>query len=612
MPSGGSDFSRPDIPLDEDERIRELYGLKLLDTASDVRFDRYTSLVAEIFGFPIVLVTLVDIDRQWFKSACGLDMRETHRDVSFCAHAINQSDILVITDTKADLRFAENPLVTGFPFIRFYAGAQVHSPQGRRLGTLCLIDHEPRQFGEPQRNLLRKFAELVESEIRHNDDLAALRSSVEYSAYYDAITGLANQRLLTDRLTKLIEQAERDQRQVAVLLFNISGLRLINQSLGTEAGDELLKLVGQRLTHSSPPGGTVARLQADEFVVAFTPGYEDSDAVESVVNQTRSALEQPFTLEGAEYYIHVQIGCSLCPDHGSTPAVLIERAAAAIRFTADKSASGIRFFSNPESIDIAQQLKIESCLRGAIDKHQFRMLYQPIVRLDDGHLAGVEALIRWNHPELGEVPPDRFIAIAEQSGFITAIGRWVQHEVCDQIARWREHSHVDVVVSINVAAAELMQHGFSQNLLDQLTLCGVSPGLLAVEVTEFSLVSDSATVDQNLASLSAAGIKINIDDFGTGYSSLAYLHRLPLSRLKVDKSFIRGIPGSRHEVALTRTIISMSQTLELEIVAEGIETEAQLAFLKSADCQFGQGYLMARPLQADKIPALMDRDIFAH
>lgn len=611
MAISGPEFTKPDIPPDEDERIRELYGLNLLDTASNVRFDRYTSLVADIFGFPIVLVTLVDVERQWFKSSYGLDMRETHRDLSFCAHAINQKDILVIADAKADVRFAGNPLVTGYPYIRFYAGAQVHSPNGQPLGTLCVIDHEPRKFGKRDCDRLRKFADLIESEIKHNGDLATLRSSVEYSAYYDGITGLANQRLLTDRLTKLLEQAAGDKRPVVVLLFNISGLRLLNQSLGTEAGDELLRLVGQRLRYSTPLGGTVARLQADEFVVAFTSGSEQLDVVESVVEQTRSELERPFTLKGGEYYIHVQIGCSLFPDHGTTPAVLIERAAAAIRFTGDKRSNGIRFFSTPESVDIAQQLKIESCLRGAIEKHQFRMVYQPIVRLDDGHLAGVEALIRWSHPELGEVPPDRFIAIAEQCGFIAAIGRWVQHEVCEQIIRWREHHHVDIVVSINVAAAELLQSEFSQAILDQLAQCGISPELLAIEVTEFSLVSDSSTVDQNLAALSKAGIKINIDDFGTGYSSLAYLHRLPLSRLKVDKSFIRGIPDSRHEVALTRTIISMSQTLELEIVAEGIETMAQLAFLKSAHCQFGQGYLMARPLEPDQIPPLIGRDFFA-
>lgn len=604
MPEDSAKYQKPEIPPGEEERIKELHGLKLLDTASDVRFDRYTSLVADIFDFPIVLVTLVDSNRQWFKSSCGLKMRQSSRDISFCAHAINQNDVLVIPDARQDPRFAGNPMVTGYPYIRFYAGAVVHSPNGQPLGTLCVIDHQKHDFSDRQCDQLRGFADLVEGEIQHTQDLDRLRASVEYSAYYDAITGLPNQRLLTDRLSKLLELAELERRRVVVLLFNISKLRLLNQSLGTQVGDDLLNQVGQRLSQCCPPGGTVARLQADEFALAFPSHNQRSANFDTAIDKARAELELPFTLNGSEHYIHVQTGGSIFPDHGTTPAVLIERASAAIRFNGEGTPHGIQFYNKAESVDIAARLRIESCLRGAVEKKQFSLLYQPIVSIADGHLASVEALIRWEHPELGMVPPDQFIPVAEQTGLIASIGHWVQKEVCRQIKDWKGHSNFEIPVSINVSAGELLQPDFARDFLDRLKASEIEPQQVWIEVTESSLISDYPAVDQNLAQISNAGISINIDDFGTGYSSLSYLRRLPLRRLKIDKSFILGIPDTKHAIALTNTIISMTKELELDTVAEGVETVCQLEFLRKTECRYGQGYLMSRPIAADRIPLL--------
>lgn len=604
MPGINTEYQRPDCPADEEERLQELHDLKLLDTASELRFDRYTRLVADLFDFPIVLVTLVDRDRQWFKSNCGLDMRETSRDVSFCAHAINAHGVMVVPDAAEDPRFAGNPLVTGEPHIRFYAGAVVYGPTGQPLGTLCVIDRQPRSFDDEQCRRLKQFAELLESEISHQHDLQSLRASVKHSAYYDALTGLANRRLLEDRLGRLIDLARQEKRPVAVLLFNISGLRLINQSFGSATGDELLRQVGERLEACCPPGGTTARLQADEFVLCFSPPSGESHHVDQTAEQARQALSRPFVSGGREHYIQVQIGGSVFPEHGTSTAALIERAAAAIRFAGNGGIPGMRYFCRKESLDISQRLRIESRLQSAVAQDNLYLAYQPIVDLNDGRVAAIEALCRWHDPELGEMDPSHFIPIAEQSDLIQILDQWVQEAVCRQIRQWRETEDWDIPVAINVAAGELQQSGFARDMLARLADQGIDTTALWLEVTEHSLVGDSPMLSDNLDQLKAASMRISIDDFGTGYSSLSYLGRLPISCLKIDRSFISGIPEGRNELALVQTIISMANAFGIDTVGEGVENRSQLDCLIDHGCRYAQGFLIAHPAPPDKIPAL--------
>lgn len=609
MPGSDAEYQLPDSPEDEELRLEELHGLKLLDTASELRFDRYTRLVADLFDFPIVLVTLIDRDRQWFKSSCGLDLRETSRDVSFCAHAINSHGVMVVPDATEDPRFAGNPLVTGYPHIRFYAGAVVHGPTGQPLGTLCAIDRKPRTFDGEQCRRLTQFSELIESEIAHQHDLEALRASVKFTAYYDALTGLANRRLLQDRLGKLTDLAGKEKRPVAILLFNISGLRLINQSFGSDIGDDLLCQVGERLQACCPPGGTTARLQADEFVVCFSPPTGSAHEIDQTAEQARQALGRAFLSSGREHYIQVQIGGSVFPEHGVSAAALIERAAAAIRFSGNGGVPGIRYFSRKESLDISERLEIESRLRSALAQDQLYLVYQPVVDLIDGRVAAVEALCRWQDPVLGEVPPDRFIPIAEQGGLIQALGRWVQDAACRQIRQWRKASAFNIPVAINVAAAELQQPGFAREMLARLAGEDIDSAALWLEVTEYSLVGDSPVLQDNLAQLENASMRISIDDFGTGYSPLSYLGRLPISCLKIDRGFISGLPEGRTELALVQTIISMANAFGIDTVGEGVETRSQLNCLIDQGCRYAQGFLIARPAPSDQIPKLCRRSL---
>lgn len=603
----GDNSYGPLISAAEKERLEELYSLGLLDTASELRFDRYTSLVAELFDFPIVLITFIDRDRQWFKSSSGLDIKETSRDISFCAHTIQQQGVMVVADTHQDARFAHNPLVTGPPHIRFYAGAVVHGPSGKPIGSLCTIDHVRREFSDRQRVLLRQFAELVENELRHARDLDVLRASVEYSAYYDALTGLPNRRLLLDRLNKLLESASSEQRQVAVLVFNIVELRLVNQSFGSEVGDAMLKQVGERLGACCPLGGTVARLQADEFVMAFATGVAGKADIDDVAMKTRSALDKHFFSRHGERYLQVRMGCSVFPLHGATPAALLEQASAAVRFNDESPRGGIRYFSRADSLGIAKRLKIESRLQRALEHQGFHLVYQPIISLIDGKTVCVEALIRWHDSVLGDVSPERFIPVAEQMGLILPLGRWVQQEVCGQLYQWVAAGINDIAVAINVAAPELLQPDFARVLLEHMHRNGVTPQQLHLEMTERLLVNESETAKANLNKLHAAHVRVNIDDFGTGYSSLAYLRQLHVGSLKIDRSFIHGVPSDRHDVTLTNTILGMADALSLDTVAEGIETQSQLDFLRQTHCGYGQGFFISRPVTAMAIPALCGR-----
>ncbi|HEY9120331.1 MAG TPA: sensor domain-containing phosphodiesterase [Marinobacter sp.] len=598
-------FVAPDITEGEEERLEELYGLRLLDTASELRFDRYTSLVASVFGFPIVLITLLDRDRQWFKSRLGWNIAECPRDISFCGHAINQESLLVVPDALDDPRFAGNPLVTGDPYIRFYAGAVVRGPRGQALGTLCVLDHYPRYFDEEHRTRLRQFADLIENEIAHTADLLTLKGSIERSAYYDPITQLPNRELLLDRLGQLLELATMESLQVAVLLFNVTGLRVINQSLGTQGGNELLLQLAERLRDNCPKGGSVARLQGDELALVFPVHSEHQRR--DVTHRIHEELERPYRCLGKEHYLRVRIGGSLFPDQGDTPEALIEQASASIRVSPESAAEPVHYFELAHSDAFSEILKIESCLRRALAKDEFYLLYQPIFSLTTGKMTGVEALLRWRCPELGQVSPERFIPLAEQSGLIVPIGRWVREEVCRQLRDWCMEPDWDIPVAVNVSPAELVQPAFAQELLKRLAAAHVPEKLLRIEITEHSLVRDSEAVEHNLIRLKARDIEINIDDFGTGYSSLAYLRRLPVSSLKIDRAFIQGLPTCDDGATITRTIIEMAKALGLDQVAEGIETNEQLTFLHRQHCTSGQGYLFSRPLPPEQIPALRAR-----
>jgi diguanylate cyclase (GGDEF)-like protein len=596
----------PPIPEDDIERVEELHSLRILDTAAEERFDRYTRLISDIYEFPIVLVTLVDRDRQWFKSYCGLDFRETGRDISFCAYAIMESGVFIVPDARQDKRFAQNPLVTGPPHIRFYAGCTVRGPSGHPLGSLCVIDREPRDFDDRECRQLTEFARLVERELQQSHELDKLQSAIEFNAYYDPLTRLPNKRLLNARLATLLEVFRAEGGRLAVVLFNVGGLRYINQAFGTATGDELLREVADKLESAMPVGATLGRLGGDEFVMVM-PSI-DSEEWNDRLDSLQRALDKPYHAGGRDHYINFRIGVSIYPDHGTTARSLLEKASAAIHTRETEGLAAPRHYSQTHALEVSERLRMEARLKHALDVGNFRLEYQPIVALDSGRVTAVEALLRWDDDEIENTSPSRFIPLAEQSGLILPIGEWVIAEAVEQARAWRAgDGQWEVAVAINISAPQLQQHEFARKLLDILDARGVPPSLVQIEVTEFSLVLDTSWVRDNLAALQEAGVRASIDDFGTGYCSLSYLRRMPVSTMKVDRSFIAGVPEDRHDVAITQTILSIAQTLDLKTVAEGVERQDQLALLREAGCDCVQGFLLARPARPEAIPQIVSR-----
>lgn len=600
----------PPIPENEIERVEELRSLRILDTAAEERFDRYTRLISDLYEFPVVLVSLVDKDRQWFKSHCGLDFNETSRDLSFCAHAILESGVFIVPDARQDNRFADNPLVTGPPHIRFYAGCTVRGPSGHPLGTLCVIDRKPRDFDDRQCAQLTQFAQLVERELQQTHELDKLRAAIEFNAYYDPLTRLPNKRLLYDRLGTLIEMREREGGQMAVILFNVGGLRYINQAFGSSTGDELLREIANRIESSAPAGTSIGRLGGDEFVMLLPARHLNRESCDDILVPIRNALDRPYHAGGREHFINFRIGVSVYPEHGQTAKKLLERAASAVHSREGWDNSTARHYSRTEALAVSDRLHMEARLKRALDEEAFRFEYQPIVSLETGKMSAVEALIRWDDEEIEDTSPGHFIPVAEQSGLILPIGAWGIREAICQLQRWNEVApDWDASITLNVSAPQLQQPEFAQDMLDQLEAASIRPELMIVEVTEFSLVLDTRRVRANLETLHEAGIRTIIDDFGTGYCSMDYLRRMPVSTLKIDRSFVNGIPGDRHDVALTRTILAMTQSLDLTAVAEGVEREEQLSMLQEQGCPYVQGFLLARPMPPEEIPALIGKSL---
>jgi len=605
MPKRTTHYHSGATPVDEGARLDDLNSLKILDTESEARFDGYTKLIADIFNLPIVLISLIDRDRQWFKSAHGFAKREIDRDISFCNYTIRHyEDVFVVPDAIADVRFASNPLVTKDPKIRFYAGTAVHGPEGYAVGTLCILDHVPRILSTQESLWLRQFADLVENELHHNHHLDQLRNSLEVSAFYDPLTGLPNRRLLVDRLQNLIELSQAEDRKIVVILFNIKSLRLINQSYGSAIGDQLLKLLAERLRGFCPPGGTAARLHDGECVLVLPEKESGAKPLDDLVKEIRASIDHPFIINEREYYLDIQIGGSLFPEHGVTASRLIDRAAAAIRVPGHKARTSIRFMNQAESQDIFRRVHIESRLRRATKKFDFTLCYQPITAIESGEMVSLEALLRWSDTELGNVGPADFIPVAEQSGLIIPIGHWVIAKACRQLGHWHIVGGRELPIGVNVAADQLVDPGFATTVIKYIEAEGLTPAALRMEITEFSLVRESRYVIENMYTLSEAGVQIYIDDFGTGYSSLEYLGRMPITGLKIDRSFVKGLPSDAHSRALVNTIVNMAKSLDLLTVAEGVETLEQLRFLQNLGCDFVQGYLLSRPVTAEAIANL--------
>lgn len=431
----------------------------------------------------------------------------------------------------------------------------------------------------------------------------AYEDRIAYLANYDALTALPNRSLLNDRTDQAMAYKRHGRRSLALLVIDIDRFKLVNDGYGQNVGDELLRMVGDRLCSAVREGDTVARLSADTFAILATDLAHPDDAL-TIARKVQAMSGKPFNLGAREVRLTVSMGASVFPRDGDDFDTLLRNADSAMHRVKSEGQDGFQFYAADMTSDAADRVDMESDLRAALDRGELAMHYQPQVSLEMGRIVGVEALMRWNHPQRGWVSPGVFIPIAEHSDLIHSLGEWAFLEACRQLEQWGMDAD-GLRMAVNVSARQFRSPDFTRAVAHAIEVSGVDPTRLALELTESVLVDDQRETARTLDSLKTVGVKVAVDDFGTGYSSLSYLSRLPIDCLKIDRAFLQRIPGERHDTAIVQAIISLADSMELDVIAEGIETEAQLSFLRDHGCREGQGFLFGRPVPADEIEHLL-------
>ncbi len=429
-------------------------------------------------------------------------------------------------------------------------------------------------------------------------DRKVAEERVLYLAYYDVLTGLPNRTLMLDRLTKALANARRRKDRVALLYLDLDRFKYVNDSFGHSHGDLLLQSIGKRLASVAREQDTVARISGDEFLIILA-GIKDPSEAAIAGTRFLDAMAVEFEVEDQCFSVTCSLGISIFPEHGADSETLIKNADWALHAAKDRGRNNLQFFSEDMNAKASEQLTLGNGLRTAVEKRELFLAYQPQMDIDTGRTVGLEALLRWRHPELGLIAPDKFIPIAESSGLIVSIGEWVLRAACSQVRNWQVEGLPVVPVAVNVSAVQFRQRGFVDLVARVLQETGLPPHYLELELTESLLLSTGDVTFSVLKELSALGLKLAIDDFGTGYSSLSYLKYLPVSKLKIDRSFVENIATNSDDAAIAATIISIAKQLHLEVIAEGVESEAQLSFLRLHECDQIQGYYFSKPLSVD-------------
>ena len=705
--------------FNEAQRQAVIDEYRLTDPDSDAGLDGIVRLATRMFGASIALVSLVERNRQLFIARQGLDVCETARDISFCGHALmlGIDDTLVVSDAARDPRFFDNPLVTGPPFIRFYAGNPLRSSSGHILGTLCLADPEPRAgFTAQDRENLADLSALVMDKLETRrlqvardasqsrfeniaatspdgivcaDSLGritfwngacerlfgygagtAIGSSIDIIvppamrgghggglgrvvagghtrlvgttveleavhvsgrtfpielslsmwhesgqpcfgaiirditerradgdrlfelAHVDGLSRLPNRLVLLTQVGELVGANE----PFTLLMLDLDGFKDVNDTRGHNAGDEVLKEVARRLVECVRGSDTVARLGGDEFSILL-PGTADKAMVVRIGGCMLSALARPFELEGGQVHVTASIGVAFSPDHGERVAELLSAADLAMYQAKTDGRNCLRFFTPDMRHAVLNRHAFEGEIRRALDQGEFALFYQPQVRISDGTLLGVEALLRWNHPTLGLLAPDRFLPTIEAGALASAIGQWVLATACAHAVHLRRRLP-GLTMGINLFGAQFRTGMLARDVSEILRSTGLPPNALELEITENIILRHDDMMLAPLRALHAQGVGLALDDFGTGYASLSLLKRYPITRLKIDRSFIEEVCTDAKDASIVNAVISMAANLGFAVIAEGVETAEQRDFLQTHGCAVVQGYFYGRPMAA--------------
>jgi diguanylate cyclase (GGDEF)-like protein/PAS domain S-box-containing protein len=422
---------------------------------------------------------------------------------------------------------------------------------------------------------------------------------INFQAYHDLLTRLPNRALFKDRLNLAITHARRNKQGLAVMFLDLDRFKVVNDTLGHAMGDRLLQSVSIRLENCLREGDTLSRFGGDEFTLLL-PDISSKEDVRIIARKVINVLKEPFMLGEHEVFVGVSVGIAMYKEAGTSVEQLIQNADIAMYSVKGRGKDGYQFFSDSMNITSSNRLKLERDMRNALENEEFHVYYQPQINAKTNDIIGVEALIRWHHPERGIIYPSEFLPLAEETKLIVELSEWVLKTACNEVKQWIDDGHSHIRLAVNFSPTQVEHPRFVNMLFKQLKECDFPPGNLEIELTENVIMNDLKYMIQKLSNLADSGITIAIDDFGTGYSSLNYLHKLPIHTLKVDQSFVHGIQNSSNDACIVNAIISMAHGLKLNIVAEGVETEAQLEYLKQLGCQEIQGFFFGRARPADE------------
>jgi diguanylate cyclase (GGDEF)-like protein len=433
---------------------------------------------------------------------------------------------------------------------------------------------------------------------------------INFQAYHDLLTHLPNRALLKDRLSLAITHARRNKRRLAVMFLDLDRFKLVNDTLGHTMGDRLLKAVANRLQGCLRKGDTLSRFGGDEFTLLL-PEVRTRDDVVVIASKILDKLATPFVIDGHELFVGASIGIATYPEAGDSVEALIQSADIAMYDVKGRGKNGYQFFSDEMNHKFSTRLSLERELRNALTSGQLRVYYEPQVDLHDGKIVGVEALVRWQHPRHGLIPPNDFLPVAEETGLITQIDEWVQARAFEEVASWRRTGLGDVRLSVNMTAPQIEQESFLERFLTILEGSGLDAHKVKLEITENTIMQDMEVIVPKLRKLKKEGVTIAIDDFGTGYSSLSYLQQFPVNTLKIDRSFVGDIRADEGDASIINAIVAMARGLKLDIIAEGVETRSQLRYLRSQGCREVQGYFFSRAVPAGELRDMLRKHPFA-
>lgn len=599
MLSSKSRISYPGIH--ESDRVKALHNLNLLDTKPTERFDRITDLVAKVFDVPIALISLVDENRQWFLSNQGLDATETPRCEAFCSHAIREDRIFVVEDAAVHPEFRGNPLVLGYPHIRFYAGAVINDENGYPLGTLCIIDTQPRTLGNKAQDTLLSFMELARQEILLPDDVTIERLKARLKLHKDSVTNTLVDSAFFEACEREIP-ANREAGSFHLITVSICNLKWVEETFSPHVADEMLITLTDRLKACLPAqhGVILGRVETKHLCVLMLHPLNDlalSKLLRDLKNALRGAVKTTETDILPSLKVTLTCNTSITAEVGE----LFKVASRYSRSLPEREGLQIHKLEEREHLLIERYVQIVKALREALNQQQLHLVFQPKVCALSQKLIGLEALLRWQHNELGFIRPDIILDAAVEANLLYELEKWVFEAALRKVREWQQAGLSVPRVSVNVTGATLLQQGFSTFISTCLANFGLSGTALDIEIVESSVFDDFEATVIVMEHLQREGISFSLDDFGTGFSSLSYLRNLPITNLKIDKSFVDNIIESQEAATLCGGIISLAKSLNLHIVAEGIETESQSIVLKALRCDSFQGYFFHKPLPVGDI-----------